>query len=595
MNLQLLASLMFLLQQAPFPQAQQQQNTPKGSIEGVVLRLGTGEPISGARVTLARTAVGAGGVLGVALPLPAPAPPVLPGASVGAINNVPVQAVPAATTDAQGRFVINGLDAAPYRLTVAANAYARQEYGQRSFGAPGSPINVAAGQAVKDIVIRLTPAGYVTGRVSDDAGMPAIGVNVQLLRATFSPQGQRTFQSAGQTRTNDRGEYRLFWVTPGRYYLNANMTGLARPVEIGGAGDSPNGVSENYAAMYYPGVADIKDASIIEVQPAAELGAIDFAVPRQQLHRIRGRVIDSSTGQRPTGATLSLSSRSMTGGGFTSSGMAGYNSADGTFELRNVAPGTYIVSAQIPDPNQPNANPFGAVGRPTGTQPVTVGTSDVDGVVLNIVAPAPISGRLFVDGQDLSAVTGIRSVRIQLNSLENLGIGPGNQSPQFQAVNDDGTFRLNNVMPGQYRVTAVALPAGFYLKDARFDQNDVLSKPLQFSGPVSSTLDVLVSPKAGQLDGTVTNGRQEPAAGIQAVLIPAQRDRTELYKTSTTDQSGHFSIRGIPPGEYKIFAWENLEQFAYFDSDLMQRFEAHGKPLRINEADKQTIEVQVIP
>src|SRR5215831_644327 len=152
MNLTIIAALL-LLQQATIPQ---QQPQPKSSIEGIVVRIGTGEPIADARVVLAR------GVTGT--PVGALPPPALPSslpATVSATTMIPnPQAPPGSVpTDAQGRFVIQNVEAGSYRITVAANGYARQEYGQRAFGTPGTSFNVAAGQAFKDIVIRMTPAG----------------------------------------------------------------------------------------------------------------------------------------------------------------------------------------------------------------------------------------------------------------------------------------------------------------------------------------------------------------------------------------------------------------------------------------------------
>ena len=109
-------------------------------------------------------------------------------------------------------------------------------------------------------------------------------------------------------------------------------------------------------------------------------------------------------------------------------------------------------------------------------------------------------------------------------------------------------------------------------------------------------LNIVLSSQPGQIDGTVVNEQSQPVRGFQTVLIPDRfRDRTELYKTAVTDENGHFTIRGITPGEYKLFAWEAIEQFAYFDSDFLRQFEQKGKPVSISESSKVTAEVKVIP
>jgi hypothetical protein len=94
----------------------------------------------------------------------------------------------------------------------------------------------------------------------------------------------------------------------------------------------------------------------------------------------------------------------------------------------------------------------------------------------------------------------------------------------------------------------------------------------------------------------MTDEKQVPVPGIEAVLIPDQnRDRIDLYRSGTSDRNGHFAIKGIPPGSYKVFAWESLEPNAYFDSDVMKRFETYGTPARAGEGDHLKIDVKVIP
>jgi hypothetical protein len=211
------ASVLVTLQPAP-ARTQQEETPAKASIGGAVVRIGTGEPIA-ARVILSRAATTGDGQLAPSPAGPAPLPPIAPDASGGATVASPPSPIPAVNTDGQGKFIIKDLEPGTYRLTVAANGYAREEYGQRVAGGQGTPISVKASQIIKDIVVRMTPAGYVTGRIADETGRPAVGAQVQLLRTSYNATGQRTYQSAGQTRVNDRGEYRLFWVTPGRYFL----------------------------------------------------------------------------------------------------------------------------------------------------------------------------------------------------------------------------------------------------------------------------------------------------------------------------------------------------------------------------------------
>jgi hypothetical protein len=193
-------------------------------------------------------------------------------------------------------------------------------------------------------------------------------------------------------------------------------------------------------------------------------------------------------------------------------------------------------------------------------------------------------------------------IRVRLIPADRLARLALPNSPQSQTLNPDGTFRLDNVKSGQYQVlVCLATPCirdtpDFYLKDARFDRTDVLNGLLQFSGIASTPLDIVLSPKPGRIEGVVVNDKQEPVGGIRTILIPDQnRDRVRLYKFAQTDQSGRFTIRGIAPGAYKVFAWEALEEWAFFDPDLMLRFEPYGTRIRVSESDELSTEVKLIP
>src|SRR5438093_10674790 len=408
----LMAALMFVLQSAaPFEQSPQTQNA-KASIEGYVVRAGTNEPIARARVTVFRTA-GPGG-----------APPQPQG---------PPQTIAPVTTDSQGHFVLRDLDPGSYSLTAQRNGFARQAYGERAPGRPGAPLSIVAGQALKDVVFRLVPAGTISGRVSDATGEPITGITVTVGRFSYDQTGKRTFQMVNSARTDDRGEYRIYWITPGRYYVNASPTGQVFRFP------SDNEVIEpGYVLTWYPGTADESSAAPIELQPGAELSTVDFRLTRQPLFRIRGRVFDARTGQAPRNPNVSASPRNQPGGFVIGPASMNYNSANGTFEIRDVAPGSYWVRAQIfPDPGSVIITPRDI----TRTQvPLEISNADVENVVLVLTSGFQIKGRIQLDAGSLSTLPNIDRTRIFLTPLEATGFG----SPQ-DPIKADGSFTIENV------------------------------------------------------------------------------------------------------------------------------------------------------
>jgi hypothetical protein len=132
---------------------------------------------------------------------------------------------------------------------------------------------------------------------------------------------------------------------------------------------------------------------------------------------------------------------------------------------------------------------------------------------------------------------------------------------------------------------------------ARLGGIDVLAEGLQFDQPPNGVLEILVSTNTGIAGGIVQTERQEVSANVTVVFVPdaARRNRLDLYRTASTDAFGKFHIEGIPPGDYKVFAWEDVETGAWLDPDFIRQFEDRGRPVRITEAGTANVEVRVIP
>ena len=586
MTLPLTVSLILVLQQ-PSSTPQQQQQDQKASIEGEVVRTGSGEPIAGAEMKLIRVFAASD------------AAPAAPAQASGEPVGPPV--LPSTATDRNGRFIFKDLDAGSYRISAARNGYARLEYGQRAGKGPGTVITVVKGQATKDILFQLTPAGNVNGNVRDVSGEPLTGFQVLLLRSGYNPTGRRSFEGVGSARTDDRGAYRFYWVTPGRYYLSAGRGN--GPYENSGF-RNPNEVeSKPYPTIYYPGTLDPSRAQAVDILPGEEVNGIEFVLPQQEVYRIRGRVVDASTGKPPRNVELRVALRQSAGPSNIPNADPNYNPVNGSFELHDLAPGSYWISAatepELDTPIAPNAAPrtvaelFSSVifSTPMAQAAIDISASDVENLLLTLAPGVSIPGRLRVDGQEPATIADFENIHV---ALVPTGANEHMQLPRPMAP--DGTFSLDGVPPGEYRLMVNYPQPDFYVSEARLNSVDVLHQPLLISNTPTGTLEIVLSSKAGRIDGTVLNEQSQPVAGIQTVLIPDRfRDRSDAYKTTVTDSNGHFVFRGVEPGEYKIFAWEALENYAYFDPDFLRAFEQHGKPVSISESSKYTADVKIIP
>jgi hypothetical protein len=526
-------------------------------------------------------------------------------AALVAVSGNVTPSVLAATTDPSGRFSFQNLAPGLYSLQVHCDGYARQSHGQRTPGGPAAAIRVTAGQSISNVVMALLPAGNVSGVIRSPEGRPQAGVPVQLLRATYNASGQRAFQVEGATRTNDRGEYRLYWLTPGNYYMSAGSAPGPNRTSGANAPASPNEVPDrSFALTYYPGVLDARGAALIEVTSGGELSGIDLSVSSQELRRIRGHVTDSNTGHPPSSVGFSLAYRALTGasGAFSAGGK--YDPKTGEFELRYVPPGSYVVQAiamdLAPVTESETAVKVAAVAtRPNGRLPVDISNHDVDGLLLTLTTGVALPGRISIEGVNLSSISGWERIRVPLKPALDGAFGPNLQpaAPISQAPRVDGSFVIEGVSPGEFIVGPVTgLPPGFYVKEARFAQLDVLSQPLRFSGVAGGALEIVLSSNGSQVDGIAMDGRSAPMAGVRVVLVPdRQRHRTDLFKTTISDSSGRFVFRTVPPGDYRVFGWETLDSYAYFDPDLLRRVEPQGTPVRVSESGTNNITVRIIP
>lgn len=510
---------------------------------------------------------------------------------------------PPVTTDGSGRFTFNDIEPGTYKLTFSGNGYAKG----------GAPFIVGTGQAKTDLVMKLLPTGAVSGHIRNDAGEPLAGVQVEIVRFTYDQGGQKQIQSVAATFSDDRGEFRMFYLTPGRYFLRAG--GQAGIRLFAAPGYSSSNVSrQSYGVTYYPGVAAEADrAGVIDVQPGSDVRDVDLRVGLQKTYLVRGRVVDPSTGQPPASISISLAGRSDNLASVRILNLPpNYKPADGSFLLANIDPGTYTITA-TPRRTQPlpdtstlspaeRASFFESMEASDRAQPRAVGVVDVvnanvEGVVLTMGTSVPLAGRWRIESTAPQA-----SVQFTLLRLELKGFGSGSLAKsmtteaQYRPAAADGTFRIDNVLPGVYKLDMLPVPAGFYVKDARFGNTDVLNGPLIVSGPSSNALEILLSPNVGTISGDALDGSGQPLPGADVVLIPAQKhDRPDLFRSATTDPRGRYTIPSVAPGEYTLAGWEALAPYGYFDPELIAQAERAGKAVRISESSNQSANATVMP
>jgi hypothetical protein len=205
-------------------------------------------------------------------------------------------------------------------------------------------------------------------------------------------------------------------------------------------------------------------------------------------------------------------------------------------------------------------------------------------------SPAALSGRLFLESRE---AVDLREANVAL-----LSVDPDLPSPQSVTARPDGQFMLNGLVPGSYVLDISKLPQDLYLKAAQFNGSDILEKPLTLDiSEAANPLQILLASGGGRLQATATNGKGELHAGAQFVLVPdaTLRGRRDQYRIAASGGDGLASLRGIPPGSYTLFAWEDLEPNAYLNSDYLQAYEAFGVQVKIASGDNPPVSARLIP
>ncbi len=475
-----------------------------------------------------------------------------------------------AVTDAMGRFEIRDLAPGNYRLEIQRNGYVRQEYGERNSDAPGTIITLTAGQKVSNITVQLIPAAVISGHVLDEDGEPVVYAQVTAMHFAYT-NGQRQLVGSNGGQTNDLGEFRIFGLTPGQYFVRATM----RPSRMDNARSR-----EGYVPIYYPGVPDAGRAAPVTVKGGEEFSGADISLQPVRTLAVKGAIIGCpSTTSGGQGGAVFLTEQSAGNGVPINSPVRDVN-GQRTFEFPGVPPGSYVLSAMVTRDGK----------QCIGHQSLDVTDSDVDGLQVSVSEGLDIKGQVRVEGQLESGAVAFVTLRPKISN-----------GMFFSGTNDstkgDGTFTLKNVHDGDYEVNVGGLPDDYYLKSARLDGVDVLTSGMTIDArQTPQMLDILVSPNGAGVEGVVMKDEQ-PYQGATVTLVPSppNRGQRRLYSTATSDQNGHFWLQGIAPGDYKVFAWDEIEPGAYTSAEFLQPYEDLGAAVHVTEGSHNSVQVDLIP
>jgi hypothetical protein len=471
-----------------------------------------------------------------------------------------------------GAFSFRNLAPGRYTIFFSRDGFIPQEDRRRGLTASGLSITLAAGETLKDIVLPMVPAPVIIGKVFDPHGEPLAAALVSAYRRQYTPYGTQ-LKIARKGMTNDLGEFRLFGLNFGDYFVSAAYSDRDRAVAIGKTQLSANvsKADEGYATVFYDGGEDISRAQAAHVAPGFDVSPLNINLRDSARFTIRGQVVPLVGGTRiymaPRGSDLAEAIYFI------------YPNASGAFEIR-VPPGSYLLFAKTPDD-----------ALSSDVMVVNVSDNDVAGLRLSLQETISIYGRVVAD----------RTLREELSGLH---IKLVRSSTEFDQIIDarpapDGAFVFEHVTSlAEYDVVVAPLPAGTYVRSISSGVRNILSGKARLTE--AQPLQIALAAATDDLEVHVTQGGA-PAIGIQVVLIPdgTLRRRADRYVIGFTGESGELRLTAVPPGRYTAYAFEQIEPDAYYafayDPAAEIRFRDRAVPATIGESGTKAIELRAIP
>jgi hypothetical protein len=442
---------------------------------------------------------------------------------------------------------------------------------------PGGVLFTDKVQPVHQLEFTMIPGGVISGRLTDSSSQPQSGVSISAFKVTYI-YGQRRLIQAGKTAiTDDRGEYRLFWLSPGEYYIQAQ----------GPAGKGAQG-SSIPVLNYYPGTFESSMAVPVRMQIGQEQSQINFSPIWPSGVTISGTVTNNLPGgvARPNGQVnrniTAIYVQQRNSNLFSQLLLdpsrvmrpASNNPNVSTFEIPKVPPGTYDVYFVFRKGPLVSDN---AIGRAV----IHVGTTDIPDIEVSINSGVDLAGHVTITGNDPSDTASRLSQmpRFYITSAESLSPTVVGLASTAMNLDREGRFILNHINEGRYYIVGGSDLPDAYVSDLKLGSQSFYSEgSFEIGNSTPEPLEIVVNRNGGAIQGTVVDEQRHPIAGAEVSLIPDSLSRANhlLYRSASSAADGSFSLRGIAPGSYKLFAWQESVGGAEENSEFIKEYEDLG-------------------
>ena len=444
-------------------------------------------------------------------------------------------AIAKATTDEEGRFRIPEAPAGSFRLTPFAPAFVIDD--RAAWGQPGKLITILSSEAIEGIDLALRHGGVITGKVTDSAGRPVVEERVTLSARDDKGKQHGFSQSWESGLTDDRGVYRIFGVSAGRYIASVGVA----PRQ----GRPPLNGNTYYPMTFHPGVTDDSKAEIIDLAPGAEATGIDIALGRPaKAYTAVGLIVDAETGKPLSNISYAYGIRFDGRGVGMLGSMNDRSDAQGGFRLEGLTPNHYAAFAV----QENDSEYYGDVAA------FDISEADVTGLEIKMHRGSSISGVAVIEGmldRDMAEkLTAVRILAVKQST------GSGSPFSSYSRLGADGSFRIAGLPPGKVRLVVQGTPSeGLAL--TRVERGGIEQRDGSIdiaAGEQASDLRLTIVSAAGVIRGQlkITGGALPPGTRFSVRLRRVGNERPDFG--TETDDRYRFLLEGLPPGDYELIA-----------------------------------------
>ncbi len=471
------------------------------------------------------------------------------------------------STDAEGLYEFRELPAGRYTVNATKGAYVGVAFGQSTPRDTPKPIDLLAGQVLQRVDISLPRGGVVSGRIIDEFGEPLSNAQV----TAVMPQGGRMLPSGRTATTNDLGEFRLYGLMPGQYYVRASVRSQSGPTQ------DPDHVG--YATTYFPGVVDETGARRVTVAATQAIAEMVFAMVPVKTATVTGHIVDSHgkafAGMLTLVPTAGIMGPSMNGAAVR---------PDGTFTFANVLPGDYLLRAQ----SRGNADAEAA------TTTLTVAGVDISGVELVGAPASTATGRLVADSGTLQALAGATLTIYAVATTPGLMMG----GLQPARIGDDLTFAVKS-FPGVMNLRVTGLPSSVGVHAIRMGGVDVSDTGVEFrSGADLKDLEIELTNRLSTVTGLATDSRGDPAKDYTAIVFSRNAEQwkpeSRYLRLGRADGDGRFKIVGLPPGDYYAVALTQVDSISWNSADTLEPLRSQATMFSLDDGETKTLDLKVV-